>query len=68
MKEITFETIKNKLGFDPFVYEDPEYDPCVIDDSKPSVYKTLTREESRCLYNLIAEKLKTGELKAAKWD
>lgn len=67
MTAITFENIKRKLGFDPFVKDDIAVDPCKVIDNKPDPYSVLTREELHFLNNLIYQKYKSGEIEPVKW-
>ncbi len=57
--EITLESIKKKLGFDPL--NPPERkddrDPFLIDDHTPSPYSVLTDEESHWLCDYVCMKL-----------
>ena len=46
MSDITMESIKAKLGFDPLdPPKEENKDPFYIDDNKPSIWAPLTREE-----------------------
>lgn len=46
MSDITMESIKAKLGFDPLnPPKEKNADPFYIDDNKPSRWAPLTREE-----------------------
>ncbi len=55
-EEISCESVKRKLGFDPFNPPEPEMeDPYSVDDTKPSIWAPLNEKEL-----LFVIKLTTG--------
>lgn len=55
---ITYQSICDKLGFDPMKYEPKVSD--YEDDSKESPFSTLTLEESDFLCNYLMKNLKSS--------
>jgi hypothetical protein len=56
--KITYESICEKLGFDPLV-NPPECklrDPFMVDDTQPNPYSVLTSEERDFLYDYFFNK------------
>ena len=56
---ITYESIKNKLGFDPLnpPKRNVDEDPFLVDDHTPSPYSVLKDEESHWLVDYVSKKL-----------
>ena len=52
MEEITLESIRAKLGFDPLNPPEREVEPYAVDDHTPSMWGPLTKEEQAFLLRI----------------